>query len=231
MGFIAFGLVAMRAQQLQIAGGVGTASRKRDDVVNVVGEKNPMTIRIQPKIGTGVALGRTQSLDFVCSERSACVLLPRAAAFNSGPALVGIPMAPVTRLSIDYSPIFRSHFAFIGAVADFAESSLAVMFRGAIEKVREGLGFLTLPASFLPCGLESGFCLPISHGVGVSDFLATDLTMRGVPVFVTGMLMKLRQWLGDIAPATQFHLASVHKSVSVAGAGGVRKALLFGSST
>jgi hypothetical protein len=182
-------------------------------MVNLVSEKKTATMGIESKVSTGISLSYAQVLNFLDGECPASVLFPGAATFDSDAPPIGVSLAPTSRLLIDRLTVSGTKFTFIGSMTDFTKASLAITFWGAVEKFREWLDLVASPTMLFARILEFFFGLSILFGVRVPRFLAANLTLGMKTVFVSNVLVELRQRLEGIATLTKFHLASVRKSV------------------
>lgn len=198
---------------MEVRKSIRTTSRKRDDVINMIGKQNAMTIRIQAAINADILLCIAKPLDVFSVKATISALFPRTTAFYGGSAFVGIPSAPITRLTINCFAVLLSVLAFVIAVANFTKACYTVVLTGAIEKFIKRFDLSTSPASFLSSFFEPLFGFTVFCSIRIPDFLSALFTTGRIPIRMPSVFVELRQRLEDMAASAAFHLASVRKSV------------------
>ena len=283
MSLVALRLIAMRTQKLQIGKVIRTAPRKREDMIKLIGEKDTVTVRIQPAIDASIMLCLAQIFNILGRKIPSGTFFSGAVAFGYGPALVRVLTAIFSRLAVGFFAVGLAALSFVGNMAHFTKTGQPIFCRCAIEKLGVWLDCLTPPATFLsrcsqlflgppvffsigiPQFLTAGFaaglipvrarCLLVKIGewfdclapktslfpccsqsrpfgnTRVLNFLAAGFTARSMTICMPSMFVEFRQWFEDMAARTQFHLASVRKSVFQHRGQVGTEILLFGSGT
>lgn len=198
----------MYAQQLDVVRIIGSSSGKRSDMINLIGEKNAVTVGIQPAINADVILGRANPLDVISDEVSFRALFPSAASFDSSAPLIRVSATPILRLAIGRFTIVLPKLASVSSMTQLAKARLAITFRRSVIEIVKRFDLLALPAMLQACISKPLSSLPVLLCIRIARFLTTSFAGMDVTSWVGALLMKLRERLDLVADTAALHFIS-----------------------